>query len=79
MILHYIKIAYCTILRYKLQNAISVAGLSVGLLCFSLCLYCSRFMLSIDSCFRHHKRIADIQLYLDNKPFPVHQPLLPKF
>ncbi|MBC8602795.1 FtsX-like permease family protein [Parabacteroides acidifaciens] len=69
MILHYIKIAYCTILRYKLQNAISVAGLSVGLLCFSLCLYCSRFMLSIDSCFRHHKRIADIQLYLDNKPF----------
>lgn len=56
-------------LRYKLQNTISVAGLSVGLLCFSLCLYCSRFMLSIDSCFRHHKRIADIQLYLDNKPF----------
>lgn len=69
MILHYIKIAYRIIARYKLQNTISVVGLSVGLLCFSLCLYCSRFMQSIDSCFSYHKRIAEIQFYVDNKPF----------
>ncbi len=69
MILHYIKIACRIIARYKLQNTISVVGLSVGLLCFSLCLYCSRFMQSIDSCFSNHKRIAEIQFYIDNRLF----------
>lgn len=69
MLYHYIKIAFRTIMRHKLQHAISVAGLSVGLLCFALCFYCSRFMQSIDSCFVNNKRIAEIQFQDNGQPF----------
>lgn len=69
MLHHYIKIAIRNITRYKLQNTISIIGLSVSLLCFSLCLYCSRFMQSIDSCFPKYKQIAEIQFYLNDRLF----------
>ena len=39
------------LLKYKIQNLISIVGLSVGILCFSICLYCSRFISEVDSCF----------------------------
>lgn len=63
MILHYFKTAIRNLLKYKTQNIISIIGLSVGILCFSICLYCSRFINSTNQCFTHHKRIADINLY----------------
>ena len=44
MILHYIKVAFRNLWKYKAQNIISVIGLAVGLLCFSVCMYCSRFV-----------------------------------
>ena len=41
MTLHYIKVAFRNLWKYKEQNIISVIGLAVGLLCFSVCMYCS--------------------------------------
>lgn len=63
MLQHYIKIAIRHLLKYKMQNLISIIGLSVGILCFSICLYCSRFIHEVDGCFPHRDRIADISLY----------------
>lgn len=48
MIRHYIKTAFRNLLKYKAQNIISIIGLSVGILCFSICLYCSRYINSTD-------------------------------
>ena len=42
MLRHYIKMAMRHLLKNKIQNLISIVGLSVGILCFSICLYCSR-------------------------------------
>lgn len=63
MLQHYIKIAIRHLLKYKVQNLISIIGLSVGILCFSICLYCSRFISEVDHCFSNKEHIADINLY----------------
>ena len=62
MILHYIITAYRSIAKYKTQNLISVLGLSVALLCFSICLYCTRYIYSLDECFEQRERIAEFAL-----------------
>ena len=62
MLLHYLKVAVRQLLKYRTQNLISIAGLGVCLLCFSVCLYVGRFILDTDSCFENRDRIADIQL-----------------
>ncbi len=62
MIAHYIKVAVRHILKYKTQNLISIAGLSVGILCFSICLYCSRYVYDTDKCFDNYERIADLNM-----------------
>lgn len=66
MLLHYFKIAIRNLCKYKTQNIISIIGLSVGLLCFCVCMYCSRFVVNTDHCFTNYKRIAELSLY-DNK------------
>ncbi len=55
MITHYIKVAVRHILKYKTR-------LSVGILCFSICLYCSRYIYDTNKCFDNYERIADINL-----------------
>ena len=63
MLRHYIKMAMRHLLKKnKIQNLISIVGLSVGILCFSICLYCSRFISEVDSCFSNKELIADINL-----------------
>ena len=62
MILHYIITAWRCIWKYKTQNLISVLGLSVALLCFSICLYCTRYIYSIDENFEKRERIAEFGL-----------------
>ena len=47
MIQHYSKVALRNLMKYKTQNLISTIGLAVGLLCFSICFYCSRYMQSV--------------------------------
>ena len=64
MITHYLKVAIRNLLKYKTQNLISIVGLAVGLFCFSVCFYISRFVGSVDKCFENHERIAEIQLVL---------------
>ena len=66
MLQHYFQIAIRHLLKYKTQNLISIVGLAVCLLCFSICMYCSRFFLSIDQCFENHDHIADIVLKSSN-------------
>lgn len=62
MIYHYVKSAYRNLLKYKTQNLISTLGLAVGLLCFSICFYCSRYMQNVDQCFDNYDRLVDIRL-----------------
>ena len=66
MILHNLIIAVRNILKHKVQNLISILGLSVALLCFSVCLYCSRYIYNIDNCFTKKERIAEFGLYFDS-------------
>lgn len=66
MIHHYLKIAIRNLLKYKTQHAISIVGLAVGLLCFTVCLYCTRFVENFNHCFPNHQRIAELYLY-DNR------------
>lgn len=56
MIQHYSKVALRNLMKYKTQNLISTIGLAVGLLCFSICFYCSRYMQSVDQCFNNYHR-----------------------
>ena len=49
MILHYLKMAFRSIGRYRMQNIISVICLAIALFCFSLNLYFSRFLFSVDN------------------------------
>ena len=62
MILHYLKIAVRQLLKCRTQNLISIAGLAICLLCFSVCLYVARFILSTDDCFPLKERIAEVSL-----------------
>lgn len=39
MLLHYFKIAWRNLLKYKIQNVISVFSLAVGVVCFAITLY----------------------------------------
>ncbi|WP_291529383.1 ABC transporter permease [Bacteroides sp. UBA939] len=66
MILHYLKIAIRNLCKYKTQNIISIIGLSVGLLCFCVCMYCSRFVDNTNHCFANYGRIAELNLYDSN-------------
>ena len=36
MILHYLKIAWRNLLKYRTQSVVSILGLAVGLACFAL-------------------------------------------
>ena len=48
MITHYLKVAFRNLLKYKTQTLISIVGLAVGLFCFCICFYISRFVSSVD-------------------------------
>lgn len=70
MIIHYLKTAWRTLFRYRMQSAISISGVAVGLLCFGLCMYIVRYVVSIDAAFPHHKRLVEVILKDDkNRPF----------
>ena len=70
MIKHYLKVAVRNLLKYKIQNLISIVGLAVGLFCFCVCFYISRFVGSVDECFENHERIAEVYLTgEDGKPW----------
>jgi len=49
MILHYLKMAFRSLGKYRMQNLISIVSLAVALFCFSINMYLSRFMIQIDN------------------------------
>ena len=49
MILHYLKMAFRSLGKYRMQNIISVVSLAVALFCFSINMYISRFMMQMDN------------------------------
>lgn len=63
MILHYIKVAIRSLMKFKMQNIIAILGLAMSLFCFSICLYCSRYIFNTDNCFINKDRILEINLY----------------
>ena len=62
MIIHYLKVAVRQLLKFRTQNLISIAGLSVCLLCFSVCMYIARFVFDTDRCFPLKERIAEVSM-----------------
>ena len=80
MILHSLKVAVRSLMKFKMQNIIAIFGLSMSLFCFSVCLYCSRYIFSTDDCFRNKDRI--VELYLersDNNFSSITSGSLPSF
>lgn len=67
MLGHYFTVAVRNLLKYKTQNLICILGLAVGILCFSVCLYCTRFVHSTNSCFPNHGRIVELNLRSSNR------------
>lgn len=66
MIRHFFSVALRNFLKYKTQSVISIVGLAVGLLCFSLCSYLFRYWLAQDEAFPNYKRIAEITLFTED-------------
>ena len=59
MIAHYLKVAVRNLLKYKLQSAISILGLAVGFVCFTL----SAFWIEHESTFDHYRKDVE-RLYM---------------
>lgn len=49
MILHYLKMAFRSLGKYRMQNIISIVSLAVALFCFSINMYLTRSLLEIDN------------------------------
>ena len=60
---HYFTVAVRNLLKYKTQNLICILGLAVGILCFTFCLYCTRFVSSTNSCFENKERIMQLIMH----------------
>jgi len=63
MLLHYLKIAFRNMRKYKNQTLISVVGLAVGFTCFSLATLWIRYEMTFDSFHKNAK-----QLYVVYRP-----------
>jgi len=63
MILHYSKIAFRNLRRYKTQNAISIIGLAVGFVCFALSTIWIRYEMSYDDFHQKADRIYLVQTH----------------
>ncbi|MBS6469369.1 MAG: ABC transporter permease [Bacteroides sp.] len=57
MILHYLKIAWRNLLKYRMQTVVNVIGLSVGFACFAFANLWMRYESSFDSCYEAADRM----------------------
>ncbi|MBQ8866369.1 MAG: ABC transporter permease [Bacteroidaceae bacterium] len=62
MLEHNLTIAWRNIRKYLSQNIISVVGLSASLVCFSLCMHFSRYIMGTDKHFPNYDRIAEVAM-----------------
>ena len=49
MIVHYLKVAFRSLMKYKMQTAVSIVGLAVGFVCFAFSMIWIRYELTYDS------------------------------
>ena len=57
MILHYLKIAWRNLLKYRTQSAVSILGLAVGLACFALSAFWMHYEMTYDTFHRDADRL----------------------
>lgn len=57
MILHYFKMALRSLIRYKVQNIISITGIAVGFVCFAFSMIWIKYEMSYDSFHRGADRM----------------------
>lgn len=57
MILHYLKIAWHNLLKYRTQSVVSILGLAVGLACFALSAFWVHYEMTYDSFHRDADRL----------------------
>jgi len=57
MLLHYLKIAFRNLWKYKSQTLISLLGLSIGFTCFSLAMLWIRYEMTYDSFHKNAKHM----------------------
>ncbi len=57
MFVHFIKIAFRNLWKYRVQNIIGILGVAVGLVCFAFCCYIPRYILSVDSSYPDAERM----------------------
>lgn len=79
MILHYLKVSVRDLMRYKTQNLIALCGVALSLLCFSICLYCSRYLFGTDDCFQHKDRIVQLIVTDGKSPMSGTPPYLTEY
>jgi hypothetical protein len=66
MLLHYIKIAFRNMWKYKNQTLISIIGLAVGFTCFALATLWIRYEMTYDNFHKNAK-----QMYVVYLPSPI--------
>lgn len=57
MIVHYLKMALRSLIRYKVQNIISILGIAVGFVCFAFSMIWIKYELSYDTFHRDSDRL----------------------
>jgi uncharacterized membrane protein len=57
MLLHYLKIAFRNMWKYKMQSVVSIVGLAMGFICFALAMLWIRYEMSYDKFHRDAERI----------------------
>lgn len=68
MIKHHFIVSLRSLLKYKTQNFICILGVAVGILCFTICLYCTRLVLTTNDCFPKGDRIAQLSMLGVERP-----------
>ena len=57
MFFHYLKVAFRNMWKYKMQSGISIVGLAMGFICFTLAMLWIRYEMSYDKFHRDAERI----------------------
>ncbi len=79
MILHYLKVAVRSLMKYKMQTAISIVGLAVGFVCLAFSMIWIRYELTYDDFHRGAERLyvpyqtsgLDLKGFSPRSVFPV--------
>lgn len=68
MIKHYLKVAFRSLLKYKLQSIVSIIGLAVGFTCFALSVLWIRYEMTYDDFHNGADRIYLVRAHYSDNP-----------